>query len=78
MALRLFARGNASAPWVFLWIARAIPPHDPDTVLLVTGGATYRECIALDGRPLYTSDTVHHVLDASGTRHVEILLRRVG
>lgn len=38
---------------------------------------TVRARITLDGRLLYTSDTVHPVLDANGTRNVDMLLRRV-
>jgi uncharacterized lipoprotein YbaY/heat shock protein HslJ len=36
-----------------------------------------RARILVDGKPMFTSDTAHPVLDAAGTRHVDILLRRV-
>lgn len=36
-----------------------------------------RARILLDGKLIFTSDTVHPMLDGAGTRHVDILLRRV-
>jgi uncharacterized lipoprotein YbaY/heat shock protein HslJ len=51
-------------------------PVDPAQVL-PNGRYAVRARIVSDGILLYTSDTDHPVLGASGTTHVDILLRRV-
>lgn len=48
------------------------------TKVRANGRYVVRAQIALEGRLLYTSDTAHPVLGPSGTKQVDILMRRVG
>lgn len=51
-------------------------PVDP-AHLQPGGRYALRARITLDGRLMFTSDTVHPVLGAAGTTHADVLLRRV-
>lgn len=51
-------------------------PVDPARIA-VRGRYVVRARITVDGRLLFTSDTVYPVFDERGTRHVDMLLRRV-
>ncbi len=75
---------RADAPSTRLGQARVAAPAVPvrfeiavDPALVRAGGRyVVRARITVDGQLMFTSDTAHPVLDAAGTKHVDILMRR--